>query len=355
LLLKVLAMKMILTQSLCETFQERAEWTNRIIQRSHSTSLSILEETITNINLVEIADKHRAHVLTKQFTRKEEGADSGADWLWCIGEQGSWLPILIQAKIVNPSTRKCYYLNYRGGKQRQLLLAFSRKNKLLPFYLLYSSIDYEFKLALEKVLNLPGVESEQWACSLLSPIFVRKLVQAKKSHQLDLLKHSIPWAYPFIYSNSKDPEDVNLAGRLAEALFLARKTFLKYEKLQSSLSESRQKSEPTGQRIQWENCDPRMLVQPTIPRILARLLDGKLRPAESPVAGVSLISTKPIEPTDIKELIDETKPRRNTLKKENHKKRSFKAQSSRYFSPSAASEISVNPKRASEKLDLEDY
>ena len=63
----------------CTTFQERALWTNTLIARGQITRLGILEETITNMHLVEIQARHPEHVYTKVFGKREEGTASGAD------------------------------------------------------------------------------------------------------------------------------------------------------------------------------------------------------------------------------------------------------------------------------------
>lgn len=78
---------------LCATFQECTVWANSIIEDGFSSRLGILEETITDINLITIARKHSDFILTKKFSRREEGSKSGADWLRCIGEPGAWLSL----------------------------------------------------------------------------------------------------------------------------------------------------------------------------------------------------------------------------------------------------------------------
>jgi hypothetical protein len=80
---------------LYETFHEQAQWTSDIIQSGFSTRLGILEETITDMHLLAIARRHGDYVVTRKFSRKEEGSQSGADWLWCIGEPGAWFSLLV--------------------------------------------------------------------------------------------------------------------------------------------------------------------------------------------------------------------------------------------------------------------
>src|SRR5690349_11164115 len=118
--------------ALYETFHEQAQWTSEIIQSGYSTRLGILEETITDMHLLAIARRHSDYVVTRKFSRKEEGSQSGADWLWCIGEPGAWFSLLVQAKVVQPHTATCRFLDYRSGEQRRPLLRFARLYRLFP-------------------------------------------------------------------------------------------------------------------------------------------------------------------------------------------------------------------------------
>jgi hypothetical protein len=45
-------------QKLSQTFSERARWTNNVIYQGLSSRLGILEETITDMHLLEIANSH---------------------------------------------------------------------------------------------------------------------------------------------------------------------------------------------------------------------------------------------------------------------------------------------------------
>jgi hypothetical protein len=143
-----------------KTFQERADWTNRIIQGGLSTRLGVLEETITDVNLIEISQKHSDYILTRKFSRREEGSQSGADWLWCFGEPGAWFSVLTQAKVINPKTTTCYSLNYRGGTQRSLLLKFARRYQLFPTYCIYSYVTDELRPMSKSLPFLTDIDSE---------------------------------------------------------------------------------------------------------------------------------------------------------------------------------------------------
>ena len=141
----------------------RAHWTQNFIYRSNVLRLGILEETITDMHLFSIADKYANNVITRKFNRREEGSQSGADWLWIIGEPGSWLPLLIQAKVINLKTQNCQHFDYKNGEQRKRLLKYARLHGCLPLYCIYSYIPPDF-IPPEQFIRADR-SNEDWACS----------------------------------------------------------------------------------------------------------------------------------------------------------------------------------------------
>jgi hypothetical protein len=266
------------------TFQERTSWTSKIIEDGFSSRLGVLEETITDVNLIEISRKHSDYVLTRKFGRREEGSESGADWLWCIGEPGAWFSVLAQAKVINPKTSTCHALNYRSGDQRRLLLDFARRHRLFPIYCLYSQITDKSNPLSKSLPSLSSFDASEWACALVIPKFVRQLVDQKHKKQQDLLRYGIPWTFPFYHAMKN--EDQRLAYSLAEALKKVGAEF--------SVRSGKSSSEGNG-RIRWENPDPTLLINPNLPNVVMRLLKGKISSVKSPLAGVSVISCVPIE------------------------------------------------------------
>jgi hypothetical protein len=117
--------------SLCQTFRTLAQWANQSIAKGYASGLGILEETITDFTLNEIAIRHPEYIYTKKFSRKQEGCESGADWLWCIGSRDGWLPVLVQAKVINPITRRCHFLDYstQHGRQGDIFLRACLRNQ----------------------------------------------------------------------------------------------------------------------------------------------------------------------------------------------------------------------------------
>jgi hypothetical protein len=110
------------------------------------TGLGIHEETLSDLVLNRIRYEYADNFLTRKFTRKEEGSVTGADWLWCIGEPGSWITFAVQAKIVNVDTGRVNYLHYRKGEQHDILINFCRQFRFIPKYSIYGKINDEIKV-----------------------------------------------------------------------------------------------------------------------------------------------------------------------------------------------------------------
>ena len=269
--------------------KKRAHWTHRIIQRSTILRLGVMEETITDMHLFSIADEYNENVITRKFNRREEGAISGADWLWIIGEPGSWLPLLIQAKIINPQTGNCQYFDYKNGEQRRRLLQYARQHSFVPLYCIYSSIPSN--LVLPNRLSGPEQEKEDWACAFLAPKAVRLLSKSGKKSQREILKYSIPWMDPFcLASNNGDFKGVSIANAIMEI---------------RDNSESITKSSPIGKlqkaktalqkRTNWENLDTIQSLRTEIPRTICNWFNNKQSDfMQVPLTGASIISAVPL-------------------------------------------------------------
>lgn len=189
--------------------RERSLWTENFISRSCVLGLGILEETITDMHLFNIADRFNQNVITRKFNRREEGSKSGADWLWVVGEKGSWIVLLIQAKVINPKTGNCQHFDYKKGEQRKLLLRFARKNGFIPIYCIYCNLPQEFEP--KRHLDVCGRRKEDWACSFLSPQTVRRLSEQGVKDRLSILEYSTPWMDPFIKATENEGSGHSLA------------------------------------------------------------------------------------------------------------------------------------------------
>lgn len=286
---------MLALGDLCSTFSERARWTPDVIGQGLASRLGVLEETITDVNLLSIASEHRNYVYTKKFSRRQEGAESGADWLWCIGESGAWLNLLVQAKIVNPQTGRCRYLNYDNGRQRSRLLQFARNTQSVPLYVIYCHVPLSYEPPLKASPHFSGLPASEWGCSIITPQRVRQLVSTKRLRLDDVLGYAIPWAQPFCQSH--DEKSVALGRGLADGLAKTYEVLQDQHPVSTEIDSGywrQQESESEEKRTQWERVDPRTIVHDGFPQAVSRLLMAGAT-GKAPVAGVSIISAVPIE------------------------------------------------------------
>lgn len=301
---------MLKRKNLYETLKERALWTHKLIGQGFSSRLGVLEETITDVNLLEVETTHEGYIYTKKFGRREEGAKSGADWLWCIGQPGSWLNLLVQAKIVNPFTGTCRYLDYRRGKQRSLLLKFARMTKSVPLYIIYCHVPDGYEPPPRAKPEFAKLNQWEWGCSWITPRQVRQLAHGNRKKIEDVLTYGIPWAYPF--SKPAADEHIPLGKAIAEGLARGQEEVVRNPTPHAPISAHHQDfgKLPEHKKIQWEIVNPTQLVQEAFPRVVRRLLS--LRPdIRSPITGLSVISATPLEDSpETRLLMQQEKPSR---------------------------------------------
>ena len=301
------------TEEFGSYLQERAHWTQNVISQGFITGLGILEETITDMHLITTAIEFSDFVLTKKFNRREEGASSGADWLWMIGEPGSWLPLIIQAKIINPKTNNCFHLDYKNGNQRELLMKFARNHHLVPVYCIYSYIPTNIKLR-ERHLKI-DTYNEDWACSFISPRAVRDLSNANLKNQIDILKLGIPWMDPFVTAmNGDEPFGVSVAKSLQENRDAVRKYIKSLNNLgdkediraeidsQNKEVQLESRKQYTNQKqsirkhYNWDQLNTLHCLQSEIPLYIRKLFSNPENlQTEMPISSASIISKIPIK------------------------------------------------------------
>ncbi len=124
---------------LCAAFRDRAAAVHDLVSYSFSQGLGVGEETLTDVVLVEMHRRLHPHVVTKKFTKHDENALSGADWLWTIGRPGRWLSLLVQAKLARPSKPSLAGLHHGRGSQRKTLVSYAAQETLWPLYVVYSA------------------------------------------------------------------------------------------------------------------------------------------------------------------------------------------------------------------------
>jgi hypothetical protein len=229
-------------------------------------------------------------------------SQSGADWLWCIGEPGAWLSLLVQAKVVHPNTGICRSLDYRSGEQRRLLVNFAWHYRVFPVYCIYSHIPDDNYPDAKLLPSLAYLNAAEWACALVIPKHARQLIERDQKRQLDLLRYGIPWSHPLYCAATADGQ--NLAKELAQALVTTREDLERRDGRSRNTRRAKPRSESSStdeahistEHIQWENPNPSLLVTPDLPKIAVRLLQGKIPATQAPLAGISVISPVPVRP-----------------------------------------------------------
>lgn len=135
-------------------FEELAEATWDRIRFGERLDCPQQEETITDINLLDLKRARLANVHVRKVGRKKE-ARTGLDWEWWIGsDRTGWWRYAVQAKKVNElrrygSLRK----KVRGRFQLHILESYARLKGCVPLYCLYN------------FSSLPN-NSSYWNCNL---------------------------------------------------------------------------------------------------------------------------------------------------------------------------------------------
>lgn len=171
--------------TLCDTFRSRALWTWDTLARGRSVDCQIGEETLTDLNILELKIRHASEVYSKTFTKPKEGSN-GADWEWWFtGSSGKWIGFRVQAKVIDIKTNSFKHLHYHKNKnsgfQCDILIkeAFSNKKfPMIPLYCLYSNWNTFSKVPWRCLTYYPVEES--YGCSILSAFAVRYLRSFEK-------------------------------------------------------------------------------------------------------------------------------------------------------------------------------
>lgn len=97
-------------------------------------------------------DKRFNYLNIEKYTKEIENKKTGADFeleLWLVNDKRP-IPFVIQAKkFLKEHDSYCSKLNYKtksGKRQLDILLSFAKKERRLPFYLIYSKPDKETRI-----------------------------------------------------------------------------------------------------------------------------------------------------------------------------------------------------------------
>ncbi|HYW21276.1 MAG TPA: DUF6615 family protein [Nodularia sp. (in: cyanobacteria)] len=186
--------------TLCDTFRSRALWTWDMLARGRSVDCQIGEETLTDLNILELKIRHASEVYNRTFSKPEEGSN-GADWEWWFtGSSRKWIGFRVQAKVIEIKTNSFKHLHYRKDShspfQCDILIqdALQKPFPRIPLYCLYSNWNTLPQIHWRCQTYYP-IE-EHYGCSILSAFAVRCLRSigtSKTKHLKALLNYISPW------------------------------------------------------------------------------------------------------------------------------------------------------------------
>jgi Family of unknown function (DUF6615) len=184
--------------SLCEEFRRLSFSTWRLLKQAHGVGHKLLEDTITDINLLKIRSKCGSQIITRTFTRPEEGK-SGGDWEWWLtGSSRKWLSFRVQAKVLNVSTETYEHIAYapKGNFQVERLIrsSLSASPKRFPIYCLYNFWPSSAcaRGTLWKCRSYdPSAGS--FGCTLMDALSAKPKILAAQRRLSEYLPIQIPW------------------------------------------------------------------------------------------------------------------------------------------------------------------
>lgn len=121
---------------LCCSFIHQSVKTWEILKISEESEISISEESITDLILLELYLSNRFKIQSKKFTKKQE-SNIGADWEWWLGSKGNWLGLRIQAKKLYSNLE---YGALKDNDQIDKLIEEAENNNppMIPIYVFYN-------------------------------------------------------------------------------------------------------------------------------------------------------------------------------------------------------------------------
>jgi hypothetical protein len=181
--------------SLCEEFRRRSSGTWRLLERAYRVDQKLHEETITDINLLEIGSKCGSQIITRPITKPEEGK-VGGDWEWWLtGSSRKWLGLRVQAKVLNVSTETYEHIASapKGNFQAKRLIrsSLSASPKRIPIYCLYNF----WPSNREATRICRSYDSEKsFGCTLMDALGAKPKILAKKRALSEYLPPiQVPW------------------------------------------------------------------------------------------------------------------------------------------------------------------
>ncbi len=176
------------------TFLELGDFTSHNLELSQSDDVCVSygEETITELNLLEIARRHPDLVRIRTYSKRKEGTN-GADWEWHIIGRERKYKMRVQAKRIqsNDVLKIKHEVKSSGKQQRDLLINEAIRDNMKPVYCIYSKEDQ--RKTWKEFRSSSGYGSFQAGCLLADAKDVP--LDATRLEQIE--NKCIPWHFLF--------------------------------------------------------------------------------------------------------------------------------------------------------------
>lgn len=184
-------------RGLCEDFVIQSRRTWNTIKKSESIHLNFSEESITDLNLLELQHKHPLDIITVKFDKPQESIE-GADWEWGLISSSRYMGLRIQAKKIRSRTL-CYpkldYVTPGGSRQIDELINRAKKDSppKVPFYVLYNYWDRNNYRA-RWLCPLRRRDIRMLGCGIVEARALRTVVNQGKKRLFDIDGMMYPWS-----------------------------------------------------------------------------------------------------------------------------------------------------------------
>lgn len=204
--------------TLADDLREIASNTWNLIANAYNSGMLVNEETITEMNLLELKLRHPNKVFIKQLSKSKEGK-IGADWLWAIvGKSKKVFGMCVQAKRIFPKTNSYESLiedKLNPTKQIDKLIkngvnetSFTGK-KLFPVYIFYNTWNVNSQTLAQNLFANCCEKDQSYkilGCSYINAYSVRDEIINRNLYLQNYIPISHPWSclVSCNFSNSTD-------------------------------------------------------------------------------------------------------------------------------------------------------
>ncbi len=183
--------------NICDGFKQISVRTWNLLGNAFEHDITVGEETITDINLLELKMRH-PNLIVKKLTRHQE-ARIGADWIWAIiGKNGRVFLLYVQAKKLFPNERYnyLYHGQYRLRQVNRLIYnSIINSYPAYPIYTFYNYFNDNNRFIQCNCGDLNPIEL--YGCSIADAFIVRNHIVHGQNRLVDLLQHQYPWSCMF--------------------------------------------------------------------------------------------------------------------------------------------------------------